>query len=116
MAITLINPDIVINSVDLTNHITSVTFEESYADVDTTAFGATSKTRIAGLGDHKFSCEFQQDFANGSVEQTIYPLVSTLVAVTVQQNPGSVTTSNPSYSFNVLVTEWSPVAGKVGDL
>jgi hypothetical protein len=117
MAVTvLLTPQIIINSVDLTNRIDSVTIEETFADVDTTAFGQSAKTRVAGLGDHKFSCEFQQDFAAAEVEATIYPLLGTVVSVTVKPLSTTTSTTNPAYTFNVLVDDWKPVDGKVGDL
>lgn len=114
--VVLLNPQIIINSVDLTNRIDSVTIEETFADVDTTAFGQTAKTRVAGLGDHKFSAEFQQDFAASEVEATIYPLLGTVVAVTVKPLSATTSTTNPAYTFSVLIDDWKPVDGKVGDL
>lgn len=111
------NPKIIINSVDLTNHISQVTLEETYADVDITAFGTGgSKTRVAGLGDHKFSLTLQQDFAASSVEQTIYPLVGTVATVSILPLNAATSTTNPSYTFSVLVNDWKPMDGKVGDL
>jgi len=117
MAVTvLLTPQIIINSVDLTNRIDTVTIDETFAAVDTTAFGSSAKTFIAGLGEHKFTCEFQQDFAAAEVEATIYPLLGTVVAVTVKPLSSTTSTTNPAYTFNVLVDEWKPVDGKVGDL
>lgn len=112
----LLNPQITINSVDLSNRIDTVTLEETFADVDTTAFGSTSKTRVAGLGDHKVTLSFQQDFAASEVEQTVYPLVGTTTTVVVKPVNSTTTTTNPSYTFTVLVTDWKPVDGKVGAL
>lgn len=111
-----LTPQIIINSVDLTNRITQVSLEETFADVDTTAFGNTAKTRVAGLGDHKFTADFQQDFAASEVEATIYPLLSTVVSVTLKPLNATTSTSNPAYTFSVLVDDWKPVTGKVGDL
>lgn len=112
----LLNPQIVVNSVDLSNHVDTVTLEETYADVDTTAFGSTSKTRTAGLGDHKVTINFQQDFAAASVEATIYPLIGTTTSVTVKPLNQTTTTTNPAYTFSALVTDWRPLDGKVGAL
>lgn len=112
----LLSPSIIINSVDLTDHCASVTIDETYNDVDTTGFSQTSKTRLAGLGDHKFTVDFQQDFAASSVEATIYPLIGTSPTVVVKPSNTTTGTTNPTYTFNVLVTEWSPIDGKVGDL
>jgi hypothetical protein len=111
-----LTPQIIIGSVDLTNRIDSATLEETFADVDTTAFGSGAKTRTAGLGDHKVTLEFQQDFAASEVEATVYPLVGTLVACSIKPLSSTTSSTNPAYSFTVLVTDWKPVDGKVGDL
>jgi len=117
MAVTVItNPQIVINSVDLTNHIDTIKIDEKFADVDTTAFGSTSKTRVSGLGDHSVTLSFQQDFANSSVEATIYPLIGTTTSLSVKPLNATTSTVNPAYTFTVLVTDWTPLDGKVGAL
>lgn len=112
----LTNPKIVINSVDLTSRISQVSIDMTFTEVETTAFGDSAVTRIAGLGDHSFSASFHQDLALTSVEATIYPLIGTTTAVTVKAVNATTTSTNPEYQFTVLVTEWSPVAGAVGDL
>lgn len=121
MAVTvLINPQVIINSVDLSNHIDQVELHVSFADVDTTAFGQTAKTRLAGLGDHKVTIDFQQDFAIGEVEQTIWPLLGTVTTFTINEINTSITTAgtstNPQYTGSILVNDWIPVGGKVGEL
>src|ERR1019366_2436107 len=117
MAVTvLLTPQIVINSVDLTNRIDTVKIDETYADVDTTAFGSGSKTRVAGLGDHKVTLNFQQDFAAAEVEATVYPLIGLTTSITVKPLNGTTSTTNPAYTFTVLVTDWTPIDGKVGAL
>lgn len=112
----LTNVKVQINSVDLSSRITSVTLEETFADVDTTAFGSSSKTRIAGLGDHKATINFQQDFGASSVEATVGPLLGATTTIVCVPISGTVTTANPSYTFTVLLTDWKPVDGKIGDL
>ena len=117
MAVTVItNPSIVINSVDLTNHIDTIKIDEKFADVDTTAFGSTSKTRVSGLGDHSVTLSFQQDFAGSSVEATVFPLIGTTTSIAVKPLNSATSTVNPAYTFTVLVTEWTPLDGKVGTL
>lgn len=112
----LINPQVVINSVNLSAWFDQVSIEESFADVDTTAFGSTAKTRIAGLGDHKFTAEIQQDFAGSAVDQTLSPLVGTTTTVAVLAVAGVTSSTNPSWTFSVLVTDYKPLSGKIGDL
>ena len=110
------NPKITINSVDLTDRIAQVSLDMTFAEVDTTAFGNTAVTRVAGLGDHAFSASFHQDFATSEVEQTIYPLLGTTTEVTVKAVNTTTATDNPLYTFTVLVTQWAPVSGAVGEL
>jgi hypothetical protein len=123
----LTNVEVTIAGVDLSNHIASVTLGSTYDVVETTAFAGVSgaagnvpqaaKTRTAGLVDNSVTLEFHQDFAAASVEATIYPLLGTLVNVTVQPvNSGSVASDNPLYAFNAVVSEWTPLNGAVGEL
>ena len=112
----LINPQITINGVNLSSWCDQVALEEVYADVDDTGFGSGSKTRIAGLGDHKFTLEIQQDFAGSATEATLYPLVGTVVAISLLPLAQATSSTNPSYSFSALITQWMPLSGKLGDL
>ena len=114
--IVLNNPFITINSVDLTSRIAQVSLDMSFDEIETTAFGDSARTRVAGLGDHSFSASFHQTFSTSGVEQTIYPLLGTTTQVVVKAVNTTTTTTNPTYTFNVLVTEWSPIAGAVGEL
>jgi len=112
----MLNPVITINSVNLSDHIASVTIDENFDEVDTTAFGSTARTRVAGLGDHSISLDFHQDYATSSVEQTIDSLVGTVVPVTVKPTNAAIAADNPEYQFSCLITAWQPVNGAVGDL
>jgi hypothetical protein len=123
----LTNVEVNIGGVDLSNHIASVTLGSTYDVVETTAFAGgnvpdAAKTRIAGLVDNSVTLEFHQDFAdpgagNTPVEQTIYPLLGEITAIEVQpitsvtQGP-----TNPKYTFEALVSEWTPLNGAVGEL
>ena len=75
--IVLTNPSITIGGVDLSDHINNITLETKYDIVETTTFGSTAKTRVAGLADNQISIDFMQDFGSSSVEATIYPLLGT---------------------------------------
>ena len=101
---------------DLSDHISSISLSTSYDIVETTSFGNTAKTRVAGLQDNSVTFEFHQDFATSSVEQVIYPLLGTAVNCTVKPVNGTVSATNPSYSFSVLISEWTPLNGGVGEL
>lgn len=116
----LVNPVITINSVDLSDHIASVTITKSVNEVVTTAFtssGTAGVTRVGGLEDSSISLSFHQDFASGSnVEAIVYPLIGGTTSVTIKPVNSTTSSTNPSYSATVFCSEWTPVNGAVGDL
>ena len=122
----LTNVEVTIGGVDLSNHIASVTLGSTYDVVETTAFAGVSgsagnvpnaaKTRVAGLVDNSVTLEFHQDFEAASVEATIYPLLGTVSAITVQPVNAATAATNPLYSFSAVISEWTPLNGAVGEL
>lgn len=112
----LTNASVVFGSTDLSSYISSITLNSTFDIVETTAFGNTAKTRVAGLADNSVTFEFHQDYATSAVEQTIYPLLGTAVTVVAKPVAGTTTTVNPQYTFSALVSEWTPLNGSVGEL
>ena len=107
---------ILINSVDLSNHVTSVTFSEIADELETTAFGQSFRSRIGGLKDGTLDVDFNNDFALSSVQASIRTLLGTVVVVVLKPTSGVVAATNPSYTFSVLITEWSTLGNAVGEL
>lgn len=112
----LTNAFITINSVNLSDHVASITLTTNDDVVETTAFGSTARTRVAGLGDNSVAIEFHQDYATSNVEATIYPLLGTTTSVVLKPNGATTAATNPSYTFTALVSEWTPLNGAVGEL
>jgi hypothetical protein len=117
----LTNVEVTIANVSLADRIASVTLGSTYDVLDTTAFKggnvpSAARERTAGLVDNSVTLEFHQDFAAGEVEATIYPLLGTVAAVKIQPVNGAISAENPEYQFNVLVSEWTPLNGAVGEL
>lgn len=114
--IVLTDAFITINAVDLSDHIASVSLSTSVDAVETTAFSQDSRTRVGGLKDNSVTLDFHQDFDAASVEATIYPLLGSATAVVVKPTSAATSATNPSYTFDALVTEWTPLNGAVGEL
>jgi hypothetical protein len=114
--IVLTDVDVTIASVNLSDHIASVTLSTSADAVETTAFGQDSRTRVGGLKDNSVTLDFHQDFAASEVEATIYPLIGTVASVNIKPTSGVIAADNPEYQFQALVTEWTPLNGAVGEL
>jgi hypothetical protein len=110
--IVLTNVAVTFGTTDISSYVTSVTLNSTYDVVETTAFGNTARTRVAGLADNSVSFEFNQDYAAGALEAVIYPTLGTRVSVTVRPVAGS----SPAYTFQALVSEWTPLNGAVGEL
>ena len=114
--IVLTDAKVTINSVNLSDHIASVSLAMSTDVIETTAFGSTAaKTRVASLQDNSVTLEFHQDFATSNVEATIYPLLGSNTTIVVSPT-STVSASSPSYSFSATVSEWTPLNGGVGEL
>ena len=107
---------VTVNSVDLTDHVTSVTFASTAAELDTTAMGDSNVTRIGGLQDGSVSIEFLQDFDSGETYATLDALLGTVTTVEVTPTSGALSATNPKKSVSCLVTEVPFIDGGVADL
>lgn len=110
--IVLTNCAVTFGGTDISAYVTSISLSTSFDVVETTAFGDTARKRVAGLQDSTVAFEFNQDYAASALESVIYPTLGTAVAVTVRP----VAAVSPVYSFSVLVSEWTPLSGAVGEL
>jgi hypothetical protein len=107
---------ILLGTADFSESIAAVTLEVSADEQETTAFGDTFRTRIAGLKDASLSLDFHQDFGAASVDATLWPLLGQTVEFTITPTSGTASATNPSYTGTALVTQYSPFANSVGDL
>jgi hypothetical protein len=115
----LTNPRVVLDSVDLSNHITSLSINTNYDLVEVTQIGDIAKKMVAGLEENSVTFEFQQDFdivGNGGVDAVIYPNRGLKIACSVRPINAAISATNPEYQFDVIVSQWSPLSGGVGEL
>lgn len=112
----LSDASLVVNAVNLSNHVQSITVDMAAEDVDITAMGATSRAHLAGLRDDTVSVTFFQDFAASNVDATLAPLItSTGFSVVVKPTSSSVSSTNPSYTATMIMLGYQPLSGTVGD-
>ena len=107
---------VTVGGVDLTDHVTSVTFASTAAELDTTAMGDSNVTRIGGLQDGSVSIEFLQDMDAGETYATLDTLLGTVTTVEVTPTSAAVSATNPKKSVSCLVTEVPFIDGGVADL
>jgi hypothetical protein len=105
-----------INGTDFSTSLNSVELAEEADNLETTAFGSTWRTRIGGLKQASLTLNFMQDFAAGSVDAVLNPLLGSIATVVVKATSGTVSATNPTYTMTALVTQYSPFASSVGDI
>lgn len=114
--IVLTNAVVKINGVDLSDHVASVELAQEVEEVETTAFGDSARTRTGGLANNSLSLDFHQDFASASVDDTLNGLVGGTASFEILPAGTAVGATNPRYTGTVLLTEWTPVSGAIGEL
>jgi hypothetical protein len=107
---------ITINGTNFSTSLASVELPIEVEEQETTAFGSSWRTRIAGLRSGSITLEFHQDFAAAAIDATLFPLLGTNATVVVVPTSGTVTSTNPSYAGEFLVTSYTPFNSTVGDL
>jgi len=113
----LTNSVVTLNGTDISNDVAAITLSTTAAEVPTTSFGSGGAvTRVAGLIDNSVTLSLHNEYS--SVEGLIYPLVGSTAVTMVIKPAGTAAagTASPHFQFQVLVTEWSPVNGAVGEL
>jgi len=106
-----------INSVDLSDHVKSVSIDYSAEMLDDTAMGDTTKSNKGGLKDWGMKIDFHQDYAASKVDATMFPLVGSTFTVIVRPvNTGGVSATNPNYTATGILESYNPVGGGVGEL
>jgi len=107
---------ITVAGVDFSTNLNSVELSQEADDLETTAFGQSWRSRIGGLNNASITLNFMQDFAAGSVDATLNPLLGSIATVIIQSASGTVSATQPKYTATCLVTAYSPFASSVGDI
>jgi hypothetical protein len=107
---------ITVNGTDFSASLNSVELALTADELETTAFGSAWRTRIGGLKTGSVTLNFMQDFGAGSVDATLNPLLGTIATVVIQSASGTVSATQPKYTSECLVTQYSPFASSVGDI
>ena len=107
---------VTVNSVDLSDHVTSITLNRTFDELEVTAMGDSGHKFVKGLEASSLTIDFLNDTATGEVLQTLQAAWGTNVTVVVKQNSGAVSATNPSYTMTCLVNNTTDINGAVGDL
>ena len=106
-----------INAVDLSDHVTSVTLNQAFDELEVTAMGDSAHKFVKGLESATLTVSFLNDTAAANVLATLSGAYGTTVACKMLNDKGSsVSASNQLYTFDILVNNLTPINGGTGDL
>lgn len=106
-----------VNSVDLSDHVTSVTLNRNFEELDVTAMGDTGRKAVKGLEASSVTIDFLNDTASANVLATLQAAWGTSVTVVLLQSKGTaVSATNPLYTMTCLINGTTDINGAVGDI
>lgn len=115
--IVLTDASVTINSVDLSDHVRSVTLNYEAEVIENNVMGSTAQQKLAGLTNWSADIELAQDFEAASVDATLFPLVGAAAfPVVIKPTSGATSPTNPAYTGNAVLASYPPISGAVGEL
>jgi hypothetical protein len=117
LAIYLSNTVVVtLNSVALSDHVTSASISRAFDELEVTAMGDTAHKFVKGLEASTITLDFLNDTAASNVLATLQAAWGTTVPLTLKQTSAAVSATNPLYSTTILVNNTTDINGAVGDI
>jgi len=106
-----------INSVDISDHVSSATLSQIFDELEITALGDTAHKFTKGLESSALSLDFFNDFAASQVTPTLQAAYGTTVtAVLIPVKGTAVSASNPLYTVSILINNLTPINGDVASI
>jgi len=106
-----------VNSVDLSDHVTAVTLNRNFDELEVTAMGDSGHKFVKGLEASSITIDFLNDTASASVLATLQAAWGTNVTVVLLQSKGTaVSATNPLYTATCLINNTTDINGATGDL
>ena len=105
-----------VNAVDLSDHVTAVTINRSFDELEVTAMGDSGHKFVKGLEASSITIDFLTDTASAETLQTLQAVWGTNTTVTVKQTSAATSATNPLYTMTCLINNTTDVNGSVADL
>ena len=106
-----------INSVDISDHVSSATLTQNFDELEITSLGDTAHKFVKGLEASTLSLDFFNDFAASQVTPTLQGAYGTTVtAVLIPVKGTAVSASNPLYTVSILINNLTPISGDVASI
>jgi hypothetical protein len=103
--------------VDFTDHVTNFSLTQQADQLEVTAMGDTAHKFVTGLSADTITVTLLNDTAAGSILATLQAAYGTTVAFkAIQDYTAAISATNVLYSGTILVDNFTPINGAVGDL
>lgn len=112
----LSNPVVTVNAVDLTDQCKSAELHVAVNELESTAFGSTSRVYTAGLYENTLKLTLYMSYAASETYATLNALVGTQTNVTVTANTGTVSATNPKFTLTGAFLKELPHMWTLGEL
>jgi hypothetical protein len=111
------NVGVKVNSVDLSDHVTAVTLNRSFDELEVTAMGDSGHKFVKGLEASSITIDFLNDTAASNVLATLQGAWGTNVTIVLLQVKGTaVSATNPLYTATCLINNTTDINGATGDI
>ena len=107
---------VVVDSVDLSTLVSSVTINRSFDELEVTAMGDGGHKFVKGLEASSVTIDFFNDSATDKTLQKLNSIWGQNKTVVIKQTSSAVSATNPSYTMTCLINNLTPVNGSVADL
>jgi hypothetical protein len=113
----LSNPVVTINSVDLTDQVSSAVLTRVIEALESTAFGSSSRVYTSGLSNNTLTVTLYNSYAATETYATLSGLVGTQFVVTIKPTSAVTSATNPIHTLTGTYLETLPlVNGQLGAL
>jgi len=104
-------------SVNLSDHVTSVTINQTFDELEVTAMGDSAHKFIKGLEASSVTLNILNDFTSTvNVTKTLQSCFGKSVVWTFKQTVAAVSATNPLYTVTLLVNNLTQINGATGDV
>ena len=105
-----------VNAVDLSDHVTAVTINRNFDELEVTAMGDAGHKFVKGLEASSITIDFLNDTASAETLQTLQAVWGTSTTITVKQTSAATSATNPLYTMTCLINGTTDINGSVADL
>ena len=105
-----------VNAVDLSDHVTAITINRNFDELEVTAMGDSGHKFVKGLEASSVTIDFLNDTASSEVLQTLQAVWGTSTTITMKQTSAATSATNPLYTMTCLINGTTDINGSVADL